>query len=147
MGGPPACFLRFLPAVAQEVHLLTYSEEYMNMTHDPMTGAYVSVGKCHRNKIKRAWGQFTLEIKRYIKSSYDHYMAEIRYKFRSKTPISHKYGAYVVSDTPDYCSPVTGKVVSGRAARREEMKVHNVREVDPSEKAKVTGYNGGTDGR
>jgi hypothetical protein len=31
-------------------------------------------------------------------------------------------------------SPLTGKVIEGRYARREEMKRQNVREVDPSEK-------------
>lgn len=37
------------------------------------------------------------------------------------------------SDIPEYISPITRKPVDGRYARREEMKRHNVREVDPSE--------------
>lgn len=37
------------------------------------------------------------------------------------------------ADIPEYISPITGKPVDGRAARREEMKRHNCREVDPSE--------------
>lgn len=32
-----------------------------------------------------------------------------------------------------YKSPLSGKEVTSRSQRREEMKVHNVREVDPSE--------------
>lgn len=37
------------------------------------------------------------------------------------------------SDTPSYISPVTGKPVDGRAARREDLKRSGSREVDPSE--------------
>jgi hypothetical protein len=37
-------------------------------------------------------------------------------------------------DHAAYVSPLTGKVIEGRYARREEMKRQNVREVDPSEK-------------
>lgn len=40
---------------------------------------------------------------------------------------------YVVSDI-SYRSPLSGKEITSRAQRREEMKVHGVREVDPSEK-------------
>lgn len=32
-----------------------------------------------------------------------------------------------------YKSPLSGKEITSRSARREEMKVHNVREVDPGE--------------
>lgn len=32
-----------------------------------------------------------------------------------------------------YISPITRKPVTSRSQRREEMKIHNVREVDPSE--------------
>lgn len=32
-----------------------------------------------------------------------------------------------------YKSPLSGKPISSRSQRREEMKVHNVREVDPGE--------------
>ena len=42
----------------------------------------------------------------------------------------------VFGDLPDYESPITGKVVSGRAARREEFKKHNVIEKDPLPKEK-----------
>lgn len=38
----------------------------------------------------------------------------------------------VLSDVT-YKSPLSGKVITSRSQRREEMKVHNVREVDPSE--------------
>lgn len=38
---------------------------------------------------------------------------------------------YVVSDIPDYASPITGEIISGRAARREDLKKHNCIEVDP----------------
>lgn len=36
-------------------------------------------------------------------------------------------------DLPEYISPITGKPVDGRAARREELKRSGCREVDPSE--------------
>lgn len=39
---------------------------------------------------------------------------------------------YVVSDVT-YKSPLSGKEITSRSQRREEMKVHGVREVDPSE--------------
>jgi hypothetical protein len=39
---------------------------------------------------------------------------------------------FVVSDVT-YKSPLSGKEVTSRSQRREEMKIHNVREVDPSE--------------
>ena len=39
---------------------------------------------------------------------------------------------YIQSDI-SYISPLTRKPVTSRSQRREEMKVHNVREVDPSE--------------
>ncbi len=40
---------------------------------------------------------------------------------------------YVNSDLPDYVSPLGTGVISGRAARREDLKRHGCREVDPSE--------------
>lgn len=42
-------------------------------------------------------------------------------------------GPFVVSDIPEYRSPLGTGIVSGRAQRREELKRHNCREVDPSE--------------
>jgi hypothetical protein len=42
----------------------------------------------------------------------------------------------VMRDTPGVKSPIDGKFIEGRADRREHMKRHNVREVDPSEKPK-----------
>jgi len=42
-------------------------------------------------------------------------------------------GPMIVRDTPAYISPVTGKPVDGRAARREDLKRSGCREVDPSE--------------
>lgn len=39
---------------------------------------------------------------------------------------------FVVSDVT-YKSPLSGKEVTSRSQRREEMKIHNVREVDPGE--------------
>lgn len=42
-------------------------------------------------------------------------------------------GPYIQSDLPAYKSPLGTGVVDGRAARREELKRHNCREVDPSE--------------
>lgn len=40
---------------------------------------------------------------------------------------------YIRSDLPAYVSPVTGKIVEGRAARREDLARSGCREVDPSE--------------
>lgn len=39
-----------------------------------------------------------------------------------------------MADTPGHKSPITGEYIEGRVARREHMKVHNVREVDPGER-------------
>lgn len=41
----------------------------------------------------------------------------------------------ITRDIPAYVSPLGTGVIDGRTARREEMKRHNVREVDPSERA------------
>ena len=43
---------------------------------------------------------------------------------------------YFMSDTPDYFSIASGKMISGRAARREDLKRTGCREVDPSEAPK-----------
>ena len=45
-------------------------------------------------------------------------------------------GPYVRGDLPEYMSPLSGKPVEGRSARREEMARHNVRELEPSERVK-----------
>lgn len=37
----------------------------------------------------------------------------------------------VVSDTPDYRSPIDGRLISGRAQRREDLKRNNCVEIDP----------------
>lgn len=40
---------------------------------------------------------------------------------------------YVRGDLPSYKSPVTGQIIEGRAARREDLARTGCREVDPSE--------------
>lgn len=40
---------------------------------------------------------------------------------------------YIAGDIPEYVSPVTGKLVDGRAARKEDLKRSGCRELDPSE--------------
>ena len=40
---------------------------------------------------------------------------------------------YIRGDLPPYRSPVTGKIIEGRAARREDLARTGCREVDPSE--------------
>lgn len=40
---------------------------------------------------------------------------------------------HIIRDIPAYKSPLGTGWIEGRAARREEMKKHNVREVDPGE--------------
>lgn len=42
-------------------------------------------------------------------------------------------GMTVIFDRAEYVSPLTGKLVTSRRERREEMKRFEVREVDPSE--------------
>ncbi len=44
-----------------------------------------------------------------------------------------KANTYVISDIEPYKSPLGTGVVGSRMARREELKRHNCREVDPSE--------------
>jgi hypothetical protein len=39
----------------------------------------------------------------------------------------------IASDLPAYMSPMGSGMIEGRAARREDMKRHNVREVAPDE--------------
>ena len=39
----------------------------------------------------------------------------------------------IITDTPAFKSPIDGKIVEGRVARKEHMKRHGVREVDPGE--------------
>jgi hypothetical protein len=41
---------------------------------------------------------------------------------------------YIMRDTPEYLSPLGTGLISGRVARREDLKRGNCREVDPSEK-------------
>lgn len=52
-------------------------------------------------------------------------------------PIEHRYTELqcpqIRGDLPTYISPVTGKPVDGRAARREDLARSGCREVDPSE--------------
>ena len=40
---------------------------------------------------------------------------------------------YISSDIPDYLSPVTGELVSGRAQRREDLKKNDCYEVGPGD--------------
>ena len=47
-------------------------------------------------------------------------------------------GPYVQGDLPAYRTPLGTGWINGRTARREEMKRHNVREVDPSEFKRTT---------
>lgn len=47
---------------------------------------------------------------------------------------SRPWGPMIVRDTPAYKSPLgDGKVIEGRAARREHLKANNCREADKSE--------------
>jgi hypothetical protein len=66
-----------------------------------------------------------------------------RYVFRNDQFVERKTGEpmaapdriatpFVLSDVT-YKSPLSGKEITSRSQRREEMKVHGVREVDPSE--------------
>ena len=51
----------------------------------------------------------------------------------STLPRAEQVGPYIVRDTPAYISPVSRKMIDGRAARREDLKRSGCREVDPSE--------------
>jgi hypothetical protein len=47
---------------------------------------------------------------------------------------SRPWGPMIVRDTPAYKSPLgDGKVIDGRAARREHLKANGCREVEPGE--------------
>lgn len=46
-------------------------------------------------------------------------------------------GVSVIGDLSEYISPVTGKPVDGRTARREDLARAGCREVDPSERDTV----------
>ena len=48
-------------------------------------------------------------------------------------PESVEPSVYVRGDLPDYVSPVTGKVVSGRRQRREDLKRHGCIELGPND--------------
>lgn len=53
-------------------------------------------------------------------------------------PLPTQNGMTIISDLPDYISPLSEpghapQVISGRTARREELRRNNLREVDPSE--------------
>ncbi len=50
-----------------------------------------------------------------------------------KAKVSPPEGPFVLGDLPAYTSPVTGAVIEGRTARRDDLRRHNCREVDPSE--------------
>lgn len=52
---------------------------------------------------------------------------------------SHLPCPHIMGDLPAYASPLSGQVIEGRFARKEEMKRHNVREVDPSERPEGAG--------
>ncbi len=42
-------------------------------------------------------------------------------------------GPYVVPDIPDYVSPMGSGLITSRSKRREDLKRHGCREVDPGE--------------
>ena len=52
---------------------------------------------------------------------------------RAPAKVSDLPMPYIRGDLPTYISPVTGKPVEGRAARREDLARSGCREVDPSE--------------
>lgn len=56
-------------------------------------------------------------------------------KFVEKQPdaVTPTRGPIIQRDLPGYHSPVTNEWIEGRAARREDLKRHGCREVDPSE--------------
>lgn len=49
---------------------------------------------------------------------------ELPFKGQALAPLA------IIPDTPDYHSPVTGELISGRVARREDMKKHGCVEYD-----------------
>lgn len=53
--------------------------------------------------------------------------------FHTAAPKQKDGGMYIISDIPPYKSPVNGKIVDGRYARREDLKRSGCREVDPCE--------------
>lgn len=70
-------------------------------------------------------------IERYILSPEGIWLHKV-----TRKPMETRDGLFVpmvLSDTPSYTSPVTGKPIDGKAARREDLKRSNSREVDPGE--------------
>lgn len=51
-------------------------------------------------------------------------------------PSEGVYSPMIIRDTPVFRSPLDNSMVEGRHARREHMKQHGVREVEPSERPK-----------
>ena len=47
------------------------------------------------------------------------------------------HGPFVRGDLAGYCSPVTGRWIEGRRARRADLAVTACREVDPSERPRA----------
>lgn len=55
-------------------------------------------------------------------------------KRRFKKMLEERKAPLIRPDLPDYLSPVTGELVSGRVARREDLKKHDCYEIDPPSK-------------
>lgn len=54
-------------------------------------------------------------------------------EYDHRAPRAPSLTPFIASDIPAYKSPLGSGWIDGRRARREDMKRHNVREVDPSE--------------
>lgn len=61
----------------------------------------------------------------------------VEYEKPSISELPPRKTPYIMSDIPEYISPITGRPVDGRAARREDLKRSGSREVDPSERLEM----------
>lgn len=55
-------------------------------------------------------------------------------KHKFEKMLKEQRAPLITTDIPDYISPATGKLVSGRVARREDLKRSDCYEVDPPSK-------------
>lgn len=54
-------------------------------------------------------------------------------EYHQSRPVEQKTGLYVIKDIEPYESPLGTGLIGSRRERREELKRHGLREVDPSE--------------
>jgi hypothetical protein len=111
---------------------MKYKRPYKNWFGRPVTR-----GEYYKLELRLGWNFFKSRIEVVLRNFAGYVKLSIKKRLPKKTtPLYDGYNTYHLSDIEAYHSPISNKVIEGRVARREEMKRHNVREVDPSEKPK-----------